>query len=160
MIKGKNVIDNLREHPFTAGFQPEQIDRLADIGHEVHFDRDQVIFREGDESSFFYVIISGKVGLEVTALGRTLRVQTLQDGETLGWSSVLGATGGKHFQARAVGSVWALAFDGARLKEACDQDVEFGYTLMRRLLAVVAGRLQATRLQLLDMYSPEGPKEL
>ena len=30
----------------------------------------------------------------------------------------------------------------------------FGFILMQRLLAVVAERLQATRLQLLDMYSP------
>ncbi len=33
-------------------------------------------------------------------------------------------------------------------------DPLFGFTLMQRLLGVVAERLQATRLQLLDMYSP------
>lgn len=158
MIKSKNLVETLKEHAFVAGFQPAHIDRLAAMAHEVHFDRDQIIFREGDESSFFYLILSGKVALEVTALGRTLRVQTLREGEELGWSSVLPTSGGKQFQARALTTVRALAFDGARLREACEQDCAFGYALMRRLLQVVAGRLQAFRLQLLDIYSPQGPK--
>ena len=158
MIKSKDLVETLKEHAFVAGFQPAQIDRLAEIAHELHFDRDQIIFREGDESSFFYLILSGKVALEVTALGKTLRVQTLLEGEELGWSSVLPTAGGKQFQARALAAVRALAFDGARLREACEHDCTFGYVLMRRLLQVVARRLQAFRLQLLDMYSPEGPK--
>jgi CRP-like cAMP-binding protein len=148
----------LKQHPFVKDFQPKHIDKLGELGHEVRFERDRVIFREGDASSFFYLIISGKVALEVTALGRTLRVQTLGDGEELGWSSVL-ASEGKHFQARALGSVRAIVFDGARLREACEQDCSFGYTLLRRILGVVAERLQATRIQLLDMYSPSGAKQ-
>jgi CRP-like cAMP-binding protein len=157
MIKSKNLVETLKEHAFLAGFRPAHIDRLAAMANEVHFDRDQVIFREGDDSSFFYLLLSGKVALEVTALGKTLRVQTLREGEELGWSSAM-ETSSKHFQARAVTAVRALAFDGARLREACEEDCAFGYSLMRRLLAVVASRLQAFRLQLLDMYSPEGPK--
>lgn len=159
MIKSKDVVETLKEHAFLAGFRPEHIDRLAAMANEVHFDRDQIIFRENDESSFFYLIITGKVALEITALGKTLRIQTLRDGEELGWSSVL-VTRGKRFQARALASVHALAFDGARLREACDEDCSFGYALMRRLLSVVAGRLQAFRMQLLDVYSPEGPKTI
>ncbi len=157
MIKRKDLVQTLKEHSFLAGFRPEHIDRLAAMANEVHFDRNQIIFRENDESSLFYLILTGRVALEITALGKTLRIQTLRDGEELGWSSVLG-TPGKRFQARALTSVHALAFDGARLREACEEDCSFGYTLMRRLLSVVAGRLQAFRMQLLDVYSPEGPK--
>lgn len=157
MIKSRNLVEPLKEHAFVSGFRPAHIDRLAAMAHEVHFERDQVIFREGDESSFFYLILSGKVALEVTALGKTLRVQTLREGEELGWSSAMESSA-KHFQARALTSVRALVFDGARLREACDEDCAFGYAVMRRLLTVVASRLQAFRLQLLDIYSPHGPK--
>lgn len=34
----------------------------------------------------------------------------------------------------------------------------FGYVLMRQLVQVVARRLQATRLQLLDIYKPRAVK--
>jgi CRP/FNR family transcriptional regulator, cyclic AMP receptor protein len=154
----KEVHEILRGHPFLKEFQPQHIDKLAEIAQDAHFERDQVVFRERDASSFFYLILSGKVALEVTALGRTIRVQTISDGEALGWSSVLPSKG-KQFQARALGSVKALVFDGARLLELCAEDCTLGYTLMRTLLGIVADRLQATRVQLLDMYTPSGTKE-
>jgi len=50
--------------------------------------------------------------------------------------------------------VEALAFDGGDLLAACKNDPQFGFVFMHRLLGVVAERLQATRLQLLDMHSP------
>ncbi len=157
-MKEINLAEAIQNHPFVKDFRPQHIEKLAELAHEARFERDRVIFREGDESSFFYLILSGKVALEVTALGRTVRVQTLGEGEELGWSSVVPSRG-KHFQARALGSVKALVFDGARLREACEDDCSFGYALMKRLLAVVASRLQATRVQLLDMYSPGGTAE-
>lgn len=156
-MEAKTLIDVLREHPFVEGFEPQHIQKMAEIALEVQFGRDQVIFREGEECGLFYLIISGRVALEVSAPGRILRVQTLAAGEELGWSSVL-MTDGKHFQARSLEPVRALAFDGARLRQACDQDPVFGYVLMRQLVQVVARRLQATRLQLLDIYKPRAVK--
>ena len=65
---------------------------------------------------------------------------------------------GKHFKARTLEPVRALSFDGGRLRQACEQDAAFGYALMRQLLTVVSERLQATRLQLLDVYAPRAAK--
>ena len=53
----------------------------------------------------------------------------------------------------------SFAFDGARLREACDADCGLGYAVMQRLLRVVADRLQALRLQLIDVYTPMGAKQ-
>ena len=111
------------------------------------------VFREGDECSEFYLIVTGLVALEIVAPGHTFRVQTLFAGDELGWSALLMGRG-KHFQARTLERVDALAFEGAELLAACREDTQFGFILMQRLLGVVAERLQATRLQLLDMYSP------
>ncbi len=120
---------------------------------KVRFDRDQILFREGDECSEFYLIVTGLVALEIAAPGHTFRVQTLFAGDELGWSALLMGRG-KHFQARTLERVDALAFEGTELLAACREDTLFGFTLMQRLLGVVAERLQATRLQLLDTYSP------
>jgi hypothetical protein len=46
-----------------------------------------------------------------------------------------------------------VAFDAAELRKMCDEDHDFGYFVMRRLVNVVAGRLMTTRLQLLDMFA-------
>jgi CRP/FNR family cyclic AMP-dependent transcriptional regulator len=143
----------LEKHHFVEEFQPRDVEKLSTLAKEVRFARDQVIFREGDECSEFYMIVSGLVALEIEAPDHTLRVQTLSAGDELGWSALLMGSG-KHFQARALEPVEALAFEGAELLAACKEDTAFGFAFMQRLLAVVAGRLQATRLQVLDMHSP------
>ena len=149
----EELIQALKEIAFTEGFQPGHIDKLADMAGEVHFAKNELIFREGDASSLFYLLLAGKVALDVTAAGRTIRIATLATGEELGWSS-LTPDHTKRFQARVLEPVRALAFDGARLLHACEDDTAFGYAMARALLKVVAQRLHATRVQLLDVYTP------
>jgi len=153
----ENLTNTLREHPFLQGFAAEHIDRLAAMASEVRFGKGEFIFREGDESSFFYLLLTGKVALETNTPGRILRIVTLGPGEELGWTSVT-PSHSKQFQARSLEETQALAFDGVRLKHACEEDCRLGYTLMSAMLRVVAQRLQSTRLQLLDMYSPAAVK--
>jgi CRP-like cAMP-binding protein len=143
----------LKGHTFTAGFWPEHIANLAAMASEVHFLPGELIFHEGDHSSFFYLLISGNVALEVAAPGHPVRVSTLCAGEVLGWSSVSGDNG-QQFQARALEEVHALAFDGARLCHSCEQDYAFGFRFTRAILSVMSGRLHSIRTQLLDAYAP------
>lgn len=149
----ENLANTLREHPFLQGFAVEHIDKLAAMASEVRFGKGEVIFREGDESSFFYLLLSGTVALETNAPGRILRIATLGRGEELGWSSVT-PSHSKQFQVRSLEETQALAFDGVRLMHACEENCRFGYTFMTAMLRVVAQRLQSTRMQLLDMYAP------
>ena len=143
----------LRKHHFVEEFEPAHVDKLAALATPVRFERDHVLFHEGDECHDFYLITSGLVALEVEEPGSTLRVQTLSAGDELGWSALLMASG-KYFQARALDRVEALAFKGPDLLAECKRDPAFGFALMYRLLGVVAARLQATRLQVHDLYSP------
>jgi CRP/FNR family cyclic AMP-dependent transcriptional regulator len=149
----ETLVAVLQKHPFVEEFQPQHIERFTTMAKEVHFERDQVIFHEGDECHDFYLIVEGRVALEIEAPGQTFRVQTLHAGDELGWSAILMGRG-KHFQARALQPVDALAFNGEELLAACRDDKAFGFALMYRMLGVVSERLQATRLQVLDMYSP------
>ena len=148
------MVEIIKSHPFAEGFWPDHVARLSAMGSEIHFRPGEVIFHEGDHSSFFYLLSSGNVALEVLSPGRPVRVATLYAGEVLGWSSVTGEADGKQFQARALEDVHAIAFDGARLRHACEEDYAFGFWFMRAILKVMSGRLQAIRVQLVDSYSP------
>jgi CRP-like cAMP-binding protein len=156
-MEKQKLIETLGAHPFVRGLPPHHIEKLAGLATEVRYQDDQIIFRQADMSNLFCLVVSGRIGIEVNAPGRTFRIQTIGEAETFGWSSVLGGRE-KQFQARALGSVRALAFDGAKLREACDGDCGLGYAIMQRLLRVVADRLQALRLQLMDVYTPPGAK--
>ena len=149
----ETLLQVLRKHPFVAEFKPEQIARLATMAKQVHFDAGQIIFHEGDEYSVFYLLEDGMVALELEMPGQVLRVQTLYAGDEFDWSALL-SHAGKHFQARALTAVTALAFEADELQATFKGDPEFGMAFMLRLLGVVSERLRATRVQLLDMYSP------
>ena len=146
----------LAGHAFTRRFWPEHVARLAGMASEARFEPGELIFQEGDHSSLFYLLIEGKVALEVVPAGRTLRVATLYPGDVLGWSSIA-SEDGKQFQARALEPVYALAFDGARLRHACEEDYAFGFALVRAVLHVTSERLHAIRAQLLEAYTPVSP---
>jgi CRP-like cAMP-binding protein len=141
---------------FLDSFWPEHAERLRGMSSGARFDTGEVIFQEGDHSSFFYMLLSGTVALEVVTPGRPVRIATLHAGDVLGWSSVA-EDDRKQFQARALEPVETLACDGARLRHACEQDYAFGFSFMRAMAAVLSARLHAVRAQLLDVYSPAGP---
>ena len=119
----------LRKHPFVEEFQPEHIEKLRAMAREASFEAGQTIFREGDDFHDFYLIVSGRVALEIEEVDHVVRVQTLSAGDEFGWSAILMGRG-KHFQARALEQVETLAFDGPQLLEACRQDKGFGFALM------------------------------
>jgi CRP-like cAMP-binding protein len=146
------LLDAVQHHPFVKGMTPEHCATLASLARRVHYRKGDVIFHEGDEKHEFFLLNSGTVALEMKVQDRMLRVHTAEGGEQIGWSAVIVGRG-KHFQARALEPVDALAFDGYTLLERCRSDTAFGYKIMHRLLAVVSDRLQAARLQVLDMYS-------
>jgi CRP/FNR family cyclic AMP-dependent transcriptional regulator len=147
----ESVDELLRQQPLMKEFTPAQVDSLAGFAKVVEFEPNHVIHREGDESAELYLVVRGNVAIELAGRKEVLRVETVGPGGEFGWSAMLEGAG-RYFQSRALDSVVALSFDAARLRRMCDQDPSFGYVLMRCLLAVVAGRLQATRLQVVDMH--------
>ncbi len=149
------MITELERHPFTRAFWPDHISRLAALASEAQFGAGEIVFEEGDHSSFFYLIVTGNVALEVATPGRPVRVATLYAGDVLGWSSIT-EDDSKQFQARAMEPVHAIAFDGARLRHACERDYAFGFAFMRAMATVLSARLHAVRTQLLDSYTPVG----
>jgi CRP-like cAMP-binding protein len=151
------LLEVLKKHPFVDEFQPEHIERLRALAREVMLEPDRVIFKEGDDTHHFYLIVSGRVALEMQEPDHVVRVQTLGAGDELGWSSVLMGRG-RYFQARALERTETLAFDGGQLLDTCRTDPAFGFAFMYRMLGVVSERLQATRLQLHDMHSPRAKR--
>lgn len=149
----EHVLGALKRHPFARELHVAHLDRLVELAKVVHLKKDEILFREGEQNPNFYLIVEGPVALEVTLPRQMLQVQRLGAGDGLGWSAALVGRG-KYFQARALDDVEALAFDGSAVLEACQKDPEFGFAFMMRLLDVVSKRMQATRMQLVDMHSP------
>jgi len=157
MIAIDKFIAATKEQELLRDFEPQHLEQLAAVANEVRFVRDQIVFHEGERHGLFYLIEEGSLVLEIVAAGKSVLLQTLHSGDAMGWSSLIDANGnGAHFEARALSPVKALAFDGAKLREACESDNAFGYRMVKALLSLLTERLDATRMQVVDMYAPAG----
>ena len=142
----------LREHAFFAGFPEDQIALVAGCARNHRFDAGQYLFREGEPANEFFLIRQGKVALEIATPGQPPIVMS-----TLGESEIVGASWlvppyRWTFDARAVELVRALGIDGACLRGKCEADHHLGYEMMKRFAPILVKRLQATRLQILNVY--------
>ena len=142
----------LAEQSFFNGLEPRYLQLITGCASNVRFAADQYIFREEEEANQFYLIRYGKVALETFAPGRgVVPIETLPAGEVLGWSWLFPPYRW-HFSARALEVTRAIALDGVCLRKKCAEDHDLGYELMSRFAQTIIQRLQATRLQLLDVY--------
>ena len=145
----------LAEHPFFKGLRPEHLDTLVGCAANVRFSTGEFLFREGQRIDHFWVIREGKVAIEVFVPNkREVTIETVEGGEVLGWSWLFPPYKA-HFDARALTQVRALSLDGACLRGKCEKDTTLGYEFMRRFNQLVVERLEATRMQLLDLYGDD-----
>lgn len=142
----------IRDHPFFQGLAEQYLELVTGCAKNVRFEEGQIVFHEGDEANQFYLIREGLVAVEVIVPQRgSTTVQTVGAGEMLGWSWLFPPYRW-HFEARTQEATRALAFDGKCLRTKCEEDHHLGYELLKRFSRVVTDRLEATRLQLLDLY--------
>ncbi len=148
----KTIADEVAEQAVFQGIDPAYRELIAGCGQNRSFRDGAFLMREGEDANEFFVIRRGKVALSTHAPERgEVAVETLDAGEIVGLSWLFPPYK-VHFDARAVGTVFTLSFDGACLRGKCDRDPVMGYELMKRFARIMTSRLQATRLRMLDLY--------
>ena len=148
----KDIKTLIQEHPFFAGLDATSLELVAGCASNVHFATGEFLFHEGDPANQFYLVRSGRVRLETLVPGRApVVLETIQAGEVIGWSWLFPPYLW-HLDAVATESVRATVFDGKCLRGKCEENHDLGYELAMRSAQIMMQRLQATRLQLLDVY--------
>jgi hypothetical protein len=111
-IQVEPLVTRVALRPFLAGMNREQLALLTDCARPVHFEKGQIIFREGEIANRFYLIEAGKVVLESSeGLGNPAIIDTITPGDLLGWSWMFPPYTWQ-FTARAVESTAAIFFYG------------------------------------------------
>jgi CRP-like cAMP-binding protein len=142
----------LAAQSFFAGMLPEHLETLASVAQPVTVATGRKVFHEGDVADACYLIIEGDLALEMDIPGRGAHVlQTLHSGDMLGWSWLVSPYR-YAYDAQVLTDVKAIRFDAVALRAQKEADPAFGYELMQRFAEVLVRRMQAARLQLLDVY--------
>jgi CRP-like cAMP-binding protein len=140
------------EHKLFAGLGGDFIRLAAGCAKNVRFEADQYLFHAEEPSDWIYLIRQGRVALEVVTPGRgAVQFQTIGEGEVVGISWLLPPYRWG-YDARAMELTRAIAMDARCLRDKCEADHDLGYAILKRFLPVLVERLQATRLQMLDVY--------
>jgi CRP-like cAMP-binding protein len=148
----KTLDEIVAESPVFHGLEKGHLELIVGCAQNTGFEAGQYLFREGDQADTFYLVRHGRVMLETFVPGRgALTVETVDDGDVVGWSWLFPPYRW-HFDARALDGVRAVAFDGACLRGKLDGDHTLGYELLGRFSPVMLERLQAARMQLMDVY--------
>ena len=140
-------------HPFFEGLEDNYMKLVVGCASNVRFQSDTYIFKEGNAANNFYLLREGKVALEIFAPQlRPIIVETLQEGEILGWSWLLPPFTWK-FNAHATTAVRAISIDGKCLRKKCEENHDLGYEILNRFSKIIALRLEAALLQITDVYA-------
>jgi CRP-like cAMP-binding protein len=142
----------VKEHPFFAGVDEALCKLVCGCAKNVHFDAGRYLFREGEPAEWFYLLRYGRVALQLTAPGRgAVTFQTLGAGEIVGVSWLIPPYRWT-YDTKAIELTRAIAMDATCLRQKCESDHHLGYEMMKRFMPILIQRLQATRLQILDVY--------
>ncbi len=148
------VYEELRNIPWFEELDPGDVRKFAEISSIRHFKAGEVFFHEGDKQDYFYIVLNGRVALDMFVPHRgKVRFYTCEVWDTFGWSSVTPVVRTRTAGAVGVMAGTVIATDTAKLQELCDRDHDIGYLFMRRMTNVIASRLLVTRLQMLDMFA-------
>lgn len=154
MTKANEVEEALHSIPWLDQLDQFSLDRLQTISRIIQLDGDKILFNEGDKEDYLYILLVGRIALEmdVPRRGKTL-IFTAEPFDIIGWSSATPIIRQRTAAARTLTPAHLLAFDSSKLRQLCDEDNKIGYVIMRRLANIIATRLLVTRLQLVELLS-------
>jgi CRP-like cAMP-binding protein len=138
--------------PFFRGMSPENLAQIAGCATNVRYQAGELLGRIGDPADHFWVIRQGRVALEIHIPGRRpMTISTQGPGDIVGFSWLV-PPHELRFDIHVMEATRALRFDGVCLRGKCATDPLLGYELLTRFSRILVERLEASTLQLLDMY--------
>jgi CRP-like cAMP-binding protein len=140
-----SLTEEMVEVKGLRGLGEAHLQKLGAIGQQRECPVGTVLFREGEDSTFVYVLLGGEVSLEVNMRDRgPTTIYAASPGELLGWSPVLG----RHAMtatAKVTSPCQLAVFEVARMNELIQEDLPFGVAFLQQLALIVSDRLRATR---------------
>jgi len=147
----QSILDQISEAGFFTGMGADELKLLAGFGHSDVINAGGYLIERGSPAIGFRLIVAGRVALELMSHARPHVIQTLGAGDPLGISWLVPPHVWQ-FTARAITDTQVIVFDTDAIREAAEHDITLHDDLVTRFLSVMARRLQATRLQVLDLY--------
>lgn len=143
------TIEALRTCEVLAGLTDEELQQIIPFCHEEQYNKDQIIFSEGDEATTFYILQEGKISLQYVICPQPDYCQDAtilldKPGDFMGWSSLV-----KPRRMTASGycltDVRLIAIDSKQLYDLMERDSHIGFVILKEMAGQLNKRLREAK---------------
>jgi CRP-like cAMP-binding protein len=136
-------IQFLKTVPFFNELSHRQLKTVSDIMFERNFETDELIFTEGQPGAALFLILDGKVAVEMCRENHTTSLAILEKGAFLGEMALLNEAP-RSANARSVERTYTLALYRNDLSRLIQRDSQTACQIYRALASIVGDRLRST----------------
>ncbi len=135
-------IEDLKDIVDLQSLTDDMLEKFPSIIDVLHFEEEDIVFREGDPADRFYLLKYGKILLEKKISEKiSFAIGAIKPGYSFGWSAML--DGRMSYSTRTVCAEPCQVFSlrASKLKALLSEEPQIGYLFMQQLLEVVKTRL-------------------
>jgi CRP/FNR family transcriptional regulator, dissimilatory nitrate respiration regulator len=148
--------DSIAHIPLFEGLPQSHLDKLRSIAGQVRYDKEAMVFLEGEDAEGFYVVLEGKVKIyKISPEGKEQVIQVMGQGEPFAEVPVF-AGGRFPAHAQAVTACRLLYFPRTALTDLFRRDS----AMAMNMLAVLAKRLRRLTDMIESLTLKESPGRL
>src|SRR5438094_2044048 len=145
-------IQFLKTVPFFDRLSNRQLKTVSDIMFERNYDTDESIFEEGQTGAALFLILDGKIAIEICRENSTTRLAVLDRGAFFGEMALLDETP-RSATARALERTRTLALYRNDLNGLVHRDAKTACQIYRSLAGMIGDRLRLTN-ELVQVQTP------
>ena len=140
--------EELRKIGLIDVLSDRMLETIAPLAETLNVDQDGLVFEQGDQARYFYLLAKGKVLLNMMASETVcISVMSAEPGDCFGWSALLG---GRHYNASAVCVEKSLLYviDGQSFLKMLQAHQDMGFRVMTFAARAINRRLERRTGQL------------
>ena len=143
------AVSDLKQFVMLGYLSNEMLESLIPITEMLHFDENELIFKQGEKAERLYLLKKGKVLLENRVTDKlTVSMSSIKPGFSFGWSSMLEDD---IYSSNAIcaEACHVYSFRGFKIKKMMEEDHSLGFIISQRLLYVIKKRFDVRTSQLI-----------
>lgn len=133
----------LKTMSFFNELSHRQLKNVSGIMFERSYDTDELIFEEGQPGAALFLILAGRVAIELCRADKTVALATLEEGDFFGEMALLNEAP-RSADARALENTRALALYRNDLSDLIRRDPQGACQIYRALASMISDRLRLT----------------
>lgn len=146
-------IDDLKKITVLDNLTQSMLESMRPLTQLNLFGEGHVIFEEGQAADYFYMLLKGKVILEVEASEVIMiSLEAIKPGYSFGWSALFPGSKYKAY-AICVEPCEMMTVSGGSFLELLDKDHTIGYKFMKRVVRILKGRVERRTGQFVKVMS-------